>query len=439
MPLVKQLIPKNNSAASYFPASTNNANNTYEWEAVVGFFIKSLHNIELLKKVEVEGSTYEVKTLQNFKELCKQQLIQRLDGEPIWHIIEKVYFDNEQVLNISPEMQSLRMLNTQVSNAADERLTLFLSNAFGQLQILEPPSPQLNFLEREIKEVFSLLIDKSEKKLKLNKPYLPELSMLFQKDLEFLVGYPEHFLQNIKPFLKLYGFLYTAQLALNVRGWSRQPEVKPCYFILDSEKASKERTKLQLHGHKQVIESSYALFPHLALNESLQDAKSSIVPLWELVGELTSNDIDALNNYAADFHEDRKLTSELLPAENIEQAITSLIKLFEEQFNKGTTREGAFNNFVKATRETLIKPFEQSRGRAGSYLVLNQDYLLLLTNISIGSREKLRLHELLVEFQNRGVFFDKSSEECLIDLFERMGNVERMSDSGDAVYVKKTI
>ena len=171
----------------------------------------------------------------------------------------------------------------------------------------------------------------------------------------------------------------------------------------------------------------------------MQDAKSSIVPLWELVAELTSNDIDALNNYAADFHEDRKLTSELLPAENIDQAITSLIKLFTEQFKKGATRETAFNNFVKATRETLIKPFEQSRGRAGSYLVLNLVYLLLLTNISIGSREKLRLHELLVEFQNRGVFFDKSSEECLIDLFERMGNVERMSDSGDAVYVKKTI
>jgi DNA phosphorothioation-dependent restriction protein DptG len=63
----------------------------------------------------------------------------------------------------------------------------------------------------------------------------------------------------------------------------------------------------------------------------------------------------------------------------------------------------------------------------------------LLTNLCIGESEKLRLHELLIEFQKRGVFFDKSSEECLIDLFERMGNVERMSDSGDAVYVKKTI
>lgn len=432
MPLVEQLKPKNNSAASYFPVSANSANNKYEWETVVGFFIKSLHNIELEKTIN---------TLDDFKLLCKTQITNKLDGEPFWHIIEKMYFDNEQVLNISPEMQALKVLNPESSNAGDERLTAFLVGLLGDLQLTQPPESHLNFLEREIKTVFDspLVTKKSQKLKKFNKSYLPELSEFFQKDLEFLVGYPEHFLQNIKSFLKLYGFLYTAQLALNVRGWSSQPEVKPCYFILDSEKASKERTKLQLHGHKQVVESSYALFPYLALNESLQDAKSSIVPLWELVSELTSNDIDTLNNYAADFHEDRKLTSELLPAENIDQALTSLIKLFTEQFKKGATRETAFNNFVKATRETLIKPFEQSRGRAGSYLVLNQDYLLLLTNISIGSREKLRLHELLVEFQNRGVFFDKSSEECLIDLFERMGNVERMSDSGDAVYVKKTI
>jgi len=432
MPLVEQLKPKNNSAASYFPVSANSANNKYEWETVVGFFIKSLHNIELEKTIN---------SLDDFKLLCKTQITNKLDGEPFWHIIEKMYFDNEQVLNISPEMQALKVLNPESSNAGDERLTAFLVGLLGDLQLTQPPESHLNFLEREIKTVFDspLVTKKSQKLKKFNKPYLPELSEFFQKDLEFLVGYPEHFLENIKSFLKLYGFLYTAQLALNVRGWSSQPEVKPCYFILDSEKASKERTKLQLHGHKQVVESSYALFPYLALNESLQDAKSPIVPLWELVGELTSNDIDALNNYAAKFHEDRKLTSELLPAENKEQAISSLIKLFTEQFKKGATRETAFNNFVKATRETLIKPFEQSRGRAGSYLVLNQDYLLLLTNISIGSREKLRLHELLVEFQNRGVFFDKSSEECLIDLFERMGNVERMSDSGDAVYVKKTI
>lgn len=116
MPLVEQLKPKNNSAASYFPVSANSANNKYEWETVVGFFIKSLHNIELEKTIN---------TLDDFKLLCKTQITNKLDGEPFWHIIEKMYFDNEQVLNISPEMQALKVLNPESSNAGDERLTAF--------------------------------------------------------------------------------------------------------------------------------------------------------------------------------------------------------------------------------------------------------------------------------------------------------------------------
>lgn len=432
MPLLEELNPKNNSAASYFPVSANSANNKYDWEAVVGFFIKSLHSLKLEKNIE---------SLDDFKKLCKTHFTNKLDGEPFWHVIEKMYFDNEQVLNIAPEMQVLKVLNPDKSNSGDERLTSLFNSLMGDVEVANAPKAKLNFLEQEVKKVFDspLVTNKNQKTRKQHIAYLPFLSEKFQQDLKFLVSYPEHFLQNIKSFLKLYGFLYTAQLSLNIKGWAQKPEVKPCYFILDSEKASKERTKLQLHGHKQVIESSYSLFPYLALNESLQDTKKQISPLWQLFDELNDTDIGALNNYATAFHDDRNLTSQQYPANTLNEVISNLAELFKEQFKKGATRETAFNNFVKATRETLIKPFEQNRRRAGSFLVLNQDYLLLLTNLCIGESEKLRLHELLIEFQKRGVFFDKSSEECLIDLFERMGNVERMSDSGDAVYVKKTI
>jgi DNA phosphorothioation-dependent restriction protein DptG len=432
MPLQKDLQPKNNSAASFFPVSANSASNEYDWNIVVGFFIKALHNIELEKSI---------KTLDDFKLLCRTQLTNKLDGEPFWHIIEKMYFDNDQVLNIAPEMQALKVLNPESSNAGDERLTSLLVNLIGGMQLSNPPSAQLNFLEKEIKHVFdSPKVTTVSKKIpKQHMPYLPYLSELFQKDLTFLVSHPKHFLQNIKSFLKLYGFLYTAQLSLNIRGWAKAPSVKDCYFILDSEKASKERTKLQLHGHKQVIESSYALFPYLALNESLQDTKKVVLPLWQLYTVLTPTDIDALNKYTETFYEDRELTGELQPANCISDALTTLTRLFSEQFKKGNKRYSPFKCFVDATRETLISPFEVNRGRAGSYFVLNQDYLLLLTNITIGDRDKIRLHELLKEFQSRGVFFDKSSEVYLIELFERMGNVERMSDSGDAVYVRKTI
>jgi DNA phosphorothioation-dependent restriction protein DptG len=432
MPLLKELKPKNNSAASYFPISANSTNNKYDWETVVGFFIKSLHSLKLEKNIE---------SLDDFKKLCKTHFTDKLDGESFWHVIEKMYFDNEQVLNIAPEMQVLKVLNPDKSNSGDERLTSLFNSLMGDVEVANAPKAQLNFLEQEVKKVFDspLVTNKNQKICKQHSAYLPFLSAQFQQDLKFLVSYPEHFLQNIKAFLKLYGFLYTAQLSLNIKGWAQKPEVKPCYFILDSEKASKERTKLQLHGHKQVLESSYALFPYLALNESLQDTKTAISPLWQLMDEIKDTDIEALNSYANKFYIDRNLTSQQKQPTTIDESINHLTQLFVEQFKKGTTRETAFNNFVKATRETLIKPFEQNRRRAGSFLVLNQDYLLLLTNLCIGESEKLRLHELLIEFQKRGVFFDKSSEECLIELFERMGNVERMSDSGDAVYVKKTI
>ena len=54
-------------------------------------------------------------------------------------------------------------------------------------------------------------------------------------------------------------------------------------------------------------------------------------------------------------------------------------------------------------------------------------------------KDKLRFHELITAFEQRGIFVDKQTEQELIKFYERIGNVERMSDSGDAVYVRKTI
>jgi DNA phosphorothioation-dependent restriction protein DptG len=53
--------------------------------------------------------------------------------------------------------------------------------------------------------------------------------------------------------------------------------------------------------------------------------------------------------------------------------------------------------------------------------------------------EKLRLHELMTAFEQRGFYLDNQSRQILVAFYERMGNVERMSDSGDAVYVRKTV
>lgn len=95
--------------------------------------------------------------------------------------------------------------------------------------------------------------------------------------------------------------------------------------------------------------------------------------------------------------------------------------------------------YINELETQICTDFIQVRGRAGKVLVLNQDRLLLLTNLTVGKNDKLRLHELLRGFEQRGFYLDNQSAQTLVAFYERMGNVERMSDSGDAVYVRKTV
>ena len=89
--------------------------------------------------------------------------------------------------------------------------------------------------------------------------------------------------------------------------------------------------------------------------------------------------------------------------------------------------------------QEVARNFLQLRGRAGKVLVVNQDFVLLLTNLAIGESTSLRFQELIEEFESRGFFFDKKSQQALIRFYERVGNLDRMSDSGDAVYVRNAI
>ncbi|WP_269139938.1 DNA phosphorothioation-dependent restriction protein DptG [Psychrosphaera haliotis] len=136
----------------------------------------------------------------------------------------------------------------------------------------------------------------------------------------------------------------------------------------------------------------------------------------------------------------RKFDMEVPIASDAHGALENLLNLSVKQFDKGESRHGVNTDYAKAIENELSGHFVQNRGRAGRVLVFNQDYILLLTNLAIGGdREQLRFHELVLEFEKRGVYFDKQSQKVLVEFYERIGNVDRMSDSGDAVYVRKTV
>ncbi|MGL5250755.1 MAG: DNA phosphorothioation-dependent restriction protein DptG, partial [Enterovibrio sp.] len=296
----------------------------------------------------------------------------------------------------------------------------------------------------------SKMRDDNDKTLHANEnPYLPYIAEAFKRDLAFLTDYPKYLLDKFEQLLAFYGFTYTAQLSLALADWesAAAPVAKPLYFIMDHERASNERIHIKKYGYKLFSESSFKLFPMLSMLENLQPSGVDVKkkPLWQLAHDIKASQVSdlatILKNYALQFRTNRELDTEIP-----EHAVTAIdwlkyvLELAEEQFLVDkANRPAVIKKYMSEVKKYLAVGFVQSRGRSGKVLVLTQDHTILLTNLVIGAKEKLRFHELILGFQQRGIFVDKQTEQELIKFYERIGNVERMSDSGDAVYVRKTI
>lgn len=429
-------VPQTNSLSSYLPLRSSK--NSFNWDVVIGLFLG------YACKLQIRDYSQE-----KFVEDCRNILEEKLDEAEFWHVVQRMYFENGTFLNIAPVCQLFRAQKASVK-AAEERIALMYFSLLNGLDLASCIiGGKLNFLEQQIVETL-------RKKLAplsiLGKehPYLPYLSDSFSADLTFLSSKPKYMLSELKNFLEIYGFLYSSQLALNLLEWRNgSPKPKPLYFIMDNEKASSERTEIQKYGWRSFHEAAHNLFPILSMLENLQlEEKGSIkYPLWYMAASIKGSDKEdcykeAIMAFAMSFKEQRNLNTELKQSSEVLDWIDNLIKLAIDQFSKDlpdSSRYDVNRKYVNEVVELICEGFAQSRGRAGRVLVLNQDRLILLTNVAIGSKEKLRFHELILAFENRGIYFDKQTQQKLIEFYERIGNVDRMSDSGDAVYVRKTI
>lgn len=440
-----------NSLNSYFPIRTSNTEGAFDWEVAKGIVVRNIFRKEIAKSIRETKSLD--RCLSKFREVCRADFESRLDETSLWPYIEEMYFAGNAVYQVAPESLLFKLADLS-ANSPKHRLGDLFSSLMQGFYISEPSRLKRNFLEQQVVDslrsnrVLENYEGRRMSKRINEKPFLPFLTTFFQKDLAFLASHPRYFVENLEELLKLYAYLYTAQLALNIRGWRSEPDSKPLYFIMENETASKERTDLVKNGHQKVARQFEYLFPYLTVSESLQDpnvdANEHRIPLWELASKLTEADTPKLKLYAKEFAEDRNKDSDYQFPHTEDNAdplywLELILETSLRQFDKGETRAAAQGKFIKFTEEELCSTFVKSRGQAGKVLVMNQDYLLLLTNIAVGTSDKLRFHELLNEFKARGVYFDKKTQQSLIRFYERVGNVERMSDSGDAVYVRKTV
>ncbi|QMV13588.1 DNA phosphorothioation-dependent restriction protein DptG [Vibrio spartinae] len=433
LPQTSQDVAEKNNLNSYFPIRTNEK--PFDWNAVIGLVLQGL----LRKKIE--KYSYE-----EFVQDCKSVFDEKLGEDDFWTVLREMYFDKKDIFSVSPELLLFCAQKDQYSSV-DGRVASMFNNLLQNMQI-EKFDSDLNFIEKQMLSTLNSKLKDSPSAFVNESPYLPFLAKSFREDLKFLSRRPKYLLSEIKQLLSFYAFSYTAQLSLALPDWrsGREPQPKPLYFIMDHERASKERIHIKKYGHSLFKESLNRLFPVLTMLEMLQPdihkTEPVKVPLWEIskrIQETAYEDsIQRLTYFAFAFREKRGLTFEFKPSDDALELLEQILHLAEAQFKSGG-KKGLDEKYANSVEKIMAPHFIQNRGRSGRVLVLNQDYIILLTNLVIGEADKLRFHELIAEFKQRGIFVDKQTEQELIKFYERIGNVERMSDSGDAVYVRKTI
>ena len=431
-PLAKDLKPSDKNKISAF-LPVRNKGNEFTWDTITGTVL-----------AQAIGKSVDHYPLAEFQRDCRAHLDGTLENPAFWEVLERMYFESRALFRISPEF-----LIFKASDASDDggrpndRMAALFRALMEDRKVEVELQADLNFVEQELLTVLRKKLKGGRAVVAGEQAYLPYLAKAFQEDLEFLFRHPKYLLQELTNTLKLYAFCYCTQLALNIRDWrAGEPRSKPLYFILDTEKASLERASKR-YGYETFRTSSLYLFPYLSALEALQgrDAKR---PLWRFYQEARAHEDQAglvanLNGYAKAFATSRGFEKVPPPGRDLDGALEVVLDLAFQQFKAGTNRHTINQKYVNEVHGEICSEFVQIRGRAGRMLVLNQDRLLLLTNLAIGNRERLRLHELLKEFERRGIYLDNQSSQALVAFFERLGNVERMSDSGDAIYVRKTL
>lgn len=421
---------KNLPPSTFYPFSNKDASygRTYNLKAIIGLLVS------YITEKKIKGDF----TYDEFKQKCLNSFKTELSEQDAVPILEAVFFSKETV-----PLFSLIMFQAY---KADENKTKKVYDVF-KLMMKQNDyeinfDTKLNFLEaRIVKQFEQELVDNKHGDQTIS--YLPFLDALFTQDVAFLSKNTHYFTQHAEQFLELYLFLYTSQLALNLHPYTFEtPKPRPLYFILNYEKASIERKKLLYEGYRNLYEHAKYIFPYLSFLETLMKITDRPdLRLYELPQILDNNEntIKVLCEFEKEFRIVRKLPASLIEHTSLDDVLKSLLDTVYEQFTDLSSRKEIFENYKRAFERQTAEPFIQGRGRFGKVLVLDQDTILLLTNITIADKKHLRFQELMDEFNKRGVYFDQQSQNVLVELYERVGNIDRKSDSGDAVYVKTTL
>lgn len=262
--------------------------------------------------------------------------------------------------------------------------------------------------------------------------------------------YKDYFLTSFPLLTHYYVFMYACQLIIKFEQFTEADfdKIQPLYFALEMESISKRRKAAdELEGFKFIKDHSINLFRHIhtishlshnVFNEELlkKGEKIDFMPYSQL-NKLVKQEgtefeqlfLRDIKQWIQDYLEwsNKKVDDE---SQDLESAMKILFNCL-----KAGMSAGVCDKYGKNIEDLGANIFIKSRGSIGQVLNIKHDFLLLLTAVSV-KNQRIPLNDLFVEFERRGVAFDRYSKKEIISLFDNLNILDKKSDSGDAQYVK---
>lgn len=291
------------------------------------------------------------------------------------------------------------------------------------------------------------------------RPYVEASADRFQEDLAVWLeddyDSSTNWLQATKDLFCFHFMMYYLQLSLNLRKEfqavdpameeSYHPQIKPIYFGLWDEPASRDRRfskewrEREDRGLKRFV---YDSWPRLnvvnqingVIEESAISTDRETYSLSEAVAELPAKTHASSTRAIAEFA-GFDAGSVSLP-----EASTSLVRAirnyYEDKSKANQTPISMGVNVIRQLGEGQQCRYYRTQRRVGPTLRLNRSALRFFARLFAMNNDERHYDQFQTYLNRRGVYMDSQSQDIALDELDEMGLIDRQSDSGGAVYVR---
>lgn len=437
----KKFSHKTNVRFNMFPFTASTSDKALDsFDNILGAFLRTIYSLEAPKEINRELI---VSNICNEVECAGQSQI------ALKSIIKDLYFVDEHTLRCTGINTYKYTASTKNDQKISEYLVRTICDTDAIKEALEANGNSNNVLDALVEEHLPELKVKTNNVNYLS--LIPQVRESFTKDIIFLIKDKNADYNDIIRLISYYYFFYTSQVILNINNFGAcSSKVIPVFFCTEWERTSLSR-ECYRRGWRQIESRLKTMFSHAVLLEMLNQTPVDCTKKY--------NYYDLLKEYDSETNEEKeRIFSEIEELKRLYTTVYAEPDGFE--YNVGNYTKGDLASLLKSFFDDIMLQFEstlrnraneayknsfywfsrnnylQNRKKCGLMLILTEETLVLMTKVAIGNKKQIRLNALFDEFNQRGIFMDKQTQESIVSFYEKLNLIEKKSDSGDAQYVK---